>query len=156
MCLKKIGAGLVIGALALDLALQKNSSTIFCSSPIAGRIPSWILWALIESNFSVHACTHITKPFQLNNIPWFTKIPHCWIRGPRVFALFTTSRRLKPPLLLLQATRWPFGASSTTCSIPDASRPSPPTARFFLGVSQGNLSEGRCSLVQKIAELVVK
>ena len=46
--------------------------------------------------------------------------------------------------------------------IPDASRRAPPTPHDFLdgkgsfGGYPGNLSEGRCSLVRKTAELVVK
>ena len=40
--------------------------------------------------------------------------------------------------------------------IPDASRRPPPTPQDFFGGYPGNLSEGRCSLVRKTAELVVK
>ena len=44
--------------------------------------------------------------------------------------------------------------------IPDASRRPPPTPQDFGRVSfvsiQGNLSEGKCSLVRETAELVVK
>ena len=39
--------------------------------------------------------------------------------------------------------------------VPDALRRPPPTPQdSFVGVSQGNLSEGRCSLARKTAELV--
>ena len=45
---------------------------------------------------------------------------------------------------------------SKTLFVPDASRRPLPTPQCPVGVTQGNSSQGRCSLVRKTAELVVK